>query len=93
VCVMRTCTHSPLLVLVFLSIHKVASAMTCVRPASFLRFRDVRPIIMDTLELMTQLSVFPEIRRGGYCSLAYSALACFRMGMSGSASFQSVRKS
>jgi len=28
-----------------------------------------------------------------YCSFAYSALACFRMGMSGSASFQSVRKS
>jgi hypothetical protein len=27
-----------------------------------------------------------------YCSFAYSALACFRMGMSGSASFQSVRK-
>jgi hypothetical protein len=29
----------------------------------------------------------------GYCSFAYSALACFRMGMSGAASFQSVRKS
>jgi hypothetical protein len=28
----------------------------------------------------------------GYCSLAYSALACLRMGMSGSASFQRVRK-
>jgi hypothetical protein len=28
-----------------------------------------------------------------FCNLAYSALACFRMGMSGSASFQSVRKS
>jgi len=28
-----------------------------------------------------------------YCSLAYSALACLRMGMSESASFQSVRKS
>jgi hypothetical protein len=32
-------------------------------------------------------------RSAGYCSFAYSALACFRMGMSGSASFQSVRKS
>jgi hypothetical protein len=29
----------------------------------------------------------------GYCSFAYSALASFRMGMSGSASFQRVRKS
>jgi hypothetical protein len=28
-----------------------------------------------------------------HCSFAYSATACFRMGMSGSASFQSVRKS
>jgi len=27
-----------------------------------------------------------------YCSFAYSALACLRIGMSGSASFQSVRK-
>src|SRR5262250_1378268 len=27
-----------------------------------------------------------------YCSLAYSALACFRMGMSGSASFQRAKK-
>ncbi len=27
-----------------------------------------------------------------YCSFAYSALACFRMGMSGSASFQKVRE-
>ena len=28
-----------------------------------------------------------------YCSLTYSALACFRMGMSGSASFQRAKKS
>jgi hypothetical protein len=28
-----------------------------------------------------------------YCNFAYSALACFRIGMSGSASFHSVRKS
>jgi hypothetical protein len=31
--------------------------------------------------------------RGDYFRFAYSALASFRMGMSGSASFQSVRKS
>jgi hypothetical protein len=30
--------------------------------------------------------------RGSYISFAYSAWACFRMGMSGSASFQRVRK-
>ena len=28
-----------------------------------------------------------------YCSCAYSALACFKIGMSGSASFQRARKS
>jgi len=28
-----------------------------------------------------------------YCNFAYSALAYFRMGMSGSASFQSAKKS
>jgi len=28
-----------------------------------------------------------------YCSFAYSALACLRMGMSASASFQRVKKS
>jgi hypothetical protein len=32
-------------------------------------------------------------RLRSYCSLAYSAFACLRMGMSGSASYQSVRKS
>ena len=31
--------------------------------------------------------------RGPHRSFAYSALACCRMGMSGSASFQSARKS
>src|SRR6202023_232011 len=30
--------------------------------------------------------------RRNHCSLAYSALACFRMGMSGSASFQRAKK-
>jgi len=35
----------------------------------------------------------PDSEMVYYCNFAYSALACFRMGMSGSASFQSVRKS
>jgi hypothetical protein len=33
------------------------------------------------------------LKRRNYCNFAYSALASFRIGMSGSASFQSVRKS
>jgi hypothetical protein len=36
----------------------------------------------------TSEALFPS-----YCSFAYSALDSFRMGMSGSASFQRVRKS
>jgi len=35
---------------------------------------------------------FRDVLRVFYCSFAYSALACFRIGMSGSASFQRVRK-
>jgi hypothetical protein len=35
---------------------------------------------------------FLVMGRKYYCSFAYSALACFRMGTSGSASFQRVRK-
>ena len=34
-----------------------------------------------------------EVVNADYCSLAYSAWACLRIGMSGSASFQRVRKS
>src|SRR5215469_9015766 len=46
----------------------------------------------------TRLSLRPEdgdytaIGAVSYCSFAYSALACLRMGMSGSASFHSARK-
>ena len=41
----------------------------------------------------TQLVAGFAVTRSCYCSFAYSALACFRMGISGSASFQRVRKS
>jgi hypothetical protein len=34
-----------------------------------------------------------RLERRNYCNFAYSVLASFRIGMSGSASFQSVRKS
>ena len=37
--------------------------------------------------------LFSKLERGNCCSFAYSTLACFRTGMSGSASFQRVRKS
>jgi hypothetical protein len=52
--------------------------------------RDGWPIIAEMLwRVAGQVNQFG----GGYCSFAYSALASFRIGMSGSASFQSVRKS
>ena len=35
----------------------------------------------------------PRQLSSAHCSFAYSALACLRMGMSGSASFHSERKS
>lgn len=37
-------------------------------------------------------SVIHSGGRSDYCSLAYSAFACLRMGISGSASFHRVRK-
>src|ERR1039458_1575038 len=49
----------------------------------------VAPIVCETVAAGEGL--FPAT--GGYCSFAYSALACFRMGMSGSASFQSEESS
>src|SRR6266581_9108651 len=41
----------------------------------------------------TRSKIVSETDPPNYCSFAYSALASFRMGMSGSASFQRVRKS
>jgi hypothetical protein len=38
-------------------------------------------------------SELPQKGQRSYCSFAYSALACLKIGMSGSASFQSKRKS
>jgi hypothetical protein len=37
--------------------------------------------------------VYPHRLANFYCNFAYSAFACFRMGMLGSASLQSVKKS
>src|SRR5713101_936234 len=41
----------------------------------------------------TIVQVRTRDRTPDHCNLAYSALACCRIGVSGSASFQSVRKS
>src|ERR1700731_734688 len=45
-------------------------------------------------DLSTPIRIDPTLEpTNNYCSFAYSALASLRMGMSGSASFQRVRKS
>src|SRR5262249_38214737 len=46
-----------------------------------------------TLSPMDPNPVITTVASTDYCSLEYSAFACFRMGMSGSASFQRSRKS
>ena len=53
--------------------------------ASLLRLKNAFPA--------TRVSVKDRATPAGYFSFAYSALASFRMGMSGSASFQRVRNS
>ena len=55
------------------------------------RFRDGIPASSPALNqrrLTEAYSGYSQERKLGYCIFAYSALACFRMGMSGSASFQ-----
>ena len=46
------------------------------------------PVIRQPQAAIGELRAIPV-----YCSLAYSALACFRIGMPGSASLQRARKS
>jgi len=57
---------------------------------------DAFPSVRDSLRASskTAASAMNQTKNTDfYCSFAYSALASFRMGMSGSASFQSERKS
>jgi len=56
----------------------------------------VSPLVlgMNTLEFLgVKITDVPSTSVSSYCSLAYSALACFSIGMSGSASFQRMRNS
>ena len=46
-----------------------------------------------TSERDRKIEKIRRMEERNYCSAAYSAFACLRIGMSGSASFQSVRKS
>jgi hypothetical protein len=50
-------------------------------------------ILADFLRPAPSSYVCAGLAERFHCSFAYSALACFRIGMSGSASFHSVRKS
>jgi hypothetical protein len=51
----------------------------------------IRNIFQDVIQNFVQNE--EESGTSNYCSLAYSVLASFRIGRSGSASFQRVRKS
>jgi len=56
----------------------------------------VSPLVlgMNTLEFLgVKITDVPSTSVSSYCSLAYSDLACFRIGMSASAFFQRVKKS
>jgi hypothetical protein len=61
-------------------------------PAGFRDSVGGSPVGVATADICSNQSS-AHLLKSVHCSLAYSALACFRMGMSGSASFQSVRKS
>jgi hypothetical protein len=63
------------------------------QPLASLRQRDRQHCRMVKLQHGRDYIEEASLASGDYCSFAYSALACFRTGMSGSASFQSVRKS
>ncbi len=47
----------------------------------------------DRPEDLAHKLTFSKAVGESYCSFAYSVLACFKTGMSGSASFHNVRKS
>ena len=51
------------------------------------------PVTHNERGLVSFDNNFKKTDPSPYCNFAYSALACFRIGMSGSASFHSVRKS
>ena len=55
--------------------------------------REPVAFLVQLNEIVIQLLRFKSLSAGNYCSFAYSALACFKMGMSGSPSFHKVRKS
>ena len=66
---------------------KPGSKKKSTRPESFASIHGTTGL----RQMIGEQCVFPAM--GSYCSLAYSALACFRIGMSGSASFHRLKKS
>ena len=52
-------------------------------------------VLVSRVYLVERAGSQPAVAKSGrvHCNFAYSALACFRMGMSGSASFQMVKQS
>jgi hypothetical protein len=82
----------------FVSPGKIIVAPTVSSPLNFLicamiQARFAKLTSGPAPEARSQISVGNPSAALSYCSLAYSAFAAMRMGMSGSASFHRVRKS
>jgi hypothetical protein len=57
---------------------------------------DIRSLVRDLLSAIREVAI-PKVKTktnpAGYFNFTYSAFACFRIGMSGSASFHNAKKS
>jgi len=54
--------------------------------------KEKRSLMMRQIPHIGEKVGYVRLRSDGHCKFAYSALAAFRMGMSGSAFFQKARK-
>ncbi len=69
--------------------------LATIRPPTGIGFATWKDVLVQSCRLCDDLMSQPVAKTAtlAYCNLAYSTLARLRMGMSGSASFQSTRKS
>ena len=73
------------------SAHEILNIALTTSPPNAINAKYAHIELWTASALNAPLLVFPAM--GSYCSFAYSALACFRIGMSESASFHRLKKS
>jgi hypothetical protein len=74
--------------------HKIKGRISSIRPFQKVWvWKQATPVISRQMVPLPMKKGSSKQERAGYCSLAYSALACFRIGISESAFFQRLRKS